>query len=161
MLRLHVIICCTQLFVNNEMCLVNYLLWKMFRGRGGGVLECCCMVCSEYLLFSSCAIIHGNDPFIQWREKMGTPIQNANVRVQTLIRCLYNSFDIWANFDAFGRNQQRGIYTYIFIVQHSINPDDYMLALRERTKEKIHVYKNQLSARKKMCMKSICTHIFT
>lgn len=78
---------------------------------------------------------------------MGTPIQNANVRVQTLIRCLYNSFDIWANFDAFGRNQQRDIYTYIFIVQDSINPDGYMLALRERTKEKI--YKNQLSARKK------------
>lgn len=33
-------------------------------------------------------------------------------------------------------NRSRKLYGYIYIVQHSINPDDYMLAPCERTKEK-------------------------
>lgn len=81
-------------------------------GGGGWVLECCWIVCSEYLLYSSCAIIQRNDPFIQWREERGTPAQNVNVRVQTLNRCLSDWFDIWANFDAFGRNQQHSIFAF-------------------------------------------------
>lgn len=64
------------------------------------------------VLYSSCAIIQRNDPFIQWREERGTPAQNVNIRVQTLNRCLSDWFDIWANFDAFGRNQQHSIFAF-------------------------------------------------
>lgn len=66
----------------------------------------------DRVLYSSCAIMERNDPFIQWREERGTPAKNVNVRVQTLNRCLSDWFDIWANFDAFSRNQQRSIFAF-------------------------------------------------
>lgn len=49
---------------------------------------------------------------------------------------------------------------YINIVQHSINPDDYILALRERTKEKIN-WVLEKNSNLHCAWNTLCSYIFT